>query len=90
MAHQPSDDEAPTTLTTAQVLEMLSPVVPYMPVGSRTSLLAMVLGVVPNLPSHEAPTTHTAPTRPLLASDVLRSVVQAKTYVRCFSTFALA
>jgi len=91
MAHQPANiqhascnDEAPVPLGLEQALEVLSSVVPHMPIESQISFLAMSRGSTPNPPSCVAPIIHTRPHRLLLTPDIIRSVVQAKTYV-CIS-----
>jgi hypothetical protein len=76
------NDEASVPLGLEQVLEILFSAVPHMPTESRLSFLAMSRGGTPNLPSREAPIIHTRPPRLPLTPDIIRSVVQAKTYVR--------
>ena len=95
MSHQldnvrpaPSDSETFTPLTMEQALQHIFTVLPYMPVGSQTSFFTMALGTITSLPSHRTPVISTAPVRLPLASDIIRGMVQAKTYVCCFSTLA--
>ena len=88
MAHQPvnvphasCNDEAPVPLGLEQALEIIFNVVPQMPVESQISFLAMSRDSTSNLPYRVAPIMHTRPHRLPLTPDIVRSVVQAKTYV---------
>ena len=95
MAHQlvnvrpaPRDEDAPASLTLERALQILLVAAPHLPKERQISLLAMALGTASSLPPHKAITTPTAPLRLPFAPEVLRGVIQAKTYVRCSSTFA--
>jgi len=86
MAHQPGNVHPPTPLTLDQALQNILAVILHMPKESQLSFSAMVFGTPSILPSHEAPAVPTVPLRLPLTPDVLRGVVQAKTYVCCLST----
>ena len=84
----PRNDPVPSHLTLEQALQHIYVALPHLPEESRVSFLTMAFGPPSSLPSHEVPAVPTTPLLSPLVPDALHGVVQAKTYVCRFSTFA--